>query len=207
MTQNLSSITFLDDHLRLAVAAATTPPSSTTNASSPQSIIKLWSHLRAQPLASNTDWKLREQERRHSMRLKLNSFNVEQGKASTHLSLANSKRVPVKNRTPDTTLYSTSSHTKLFPIPTCELQTKSSHSELQTARSSLHTSDLSRRNLRSKLLKALERINNSNEDPALIITLFLVSSLERPRPPWKDEDCGETNSAFIKEEENGIDAW
>ncbi|GAB2209825.1 hypothetical protein Droror1_Dr00027050 [Drosera rotundifolia] len=48
MTQNLSSITFLDDHLRLTTTTSTsTPPSSTTNASSPQSIIESWSHLRA----------------------------------------------------------------------------------------------------------------------------------------------------------------
>ncbi|GAB2233803.1 hypothetical protein Droror1_Dr00003032 [Drosera rotundifolia] len=48
MTQNLSLITFLDDHLRLTTTTTTTtPPSSTTNTSSPQSIIESWSHLRA----------------------------------------------------------------------------------------------------------------------------------------------------------------
>ncbi|GAB2223549.1 hypothetical protein Droror1_Dr00017690 [Drosera rotundifolia] len=47
MTQNLSSITFLDNRLRLITTTTTTPPSSTTNTSSPQSIIESWSHIRA----------------------------------------------------------------------------------------------------------------------------------------------------------------
>ncbi|KAL9254300.1 hypothetical protein AKJ16_DCAP13014 [Drosera capensis] len=47
MTQNLSSITFLDDHLRLTTTTTTPPSSTTAAASSPQLIIESWSHLRA----------------------------------------------------------------------------------------------------------------------------------------------------------------